>query len=638
MSCALMPLFSNRLVMAVTLRQPRRPAKPLELLSKPSSQNRNHKNAKRFNFGEASVDTRDTSYFRRPIPLAVILLITVVVHGPLLFYQLPIRGSYDANFHIFMASHYARHWFDPWNEKWFAGFSQTTYPPLGHQWIAMFSYMTGLNLAYLLVQFIGILLLPVAMFRFARLWVNARAASYAALLSVFLATVVFLVYSAGQLSTTVSAPLWLLALPYLYEWLRWGRVRALLKGLVLALVAASVHHVTLLFGAVLFALPVLWLAWMDRRGDGDFATPTVLSRAAVFAVLSAVGIGLVLLPYWISIFQHPIEQVPIPHASRSNFLLSKVLTMEYFIVPYGAMIIALPFIFFRGMSVSRLRPLLLFFWIAFIFGMGGTTPIPRWVLGRAFEILTFERFTLMASLLALPILGLLVDEFIERFRTKGAVAVGLAAAATFCFTMSWMYYSPFKKLSSMDVDSVVNFLNRDGHDKYRYITLGFGNALPKVSTYANAGSVDGEYNSARLLPEMTQYGSAQLTSAKFFGRAGMDSLRAMLNHANRYGLKYLFVHDPYYNPLLWFAGWREVEVYDGGQIHVWSKEDVPPARKIESDAMPAPWEGLLWGILPMGCSILAILLALLIPDRGRALELVPPATAPAGAVYAREAR
>jgi len=633
-----MPLFSNRLVMAATLRQPRRPAKPLELLSKPSSQNRNHKNAKRFNFGEASVDTRDTSYFRRPIPLAVILLITVVVHGPLLFYQLPIRGSYDANFHIFMASHYARHWFDPWNEKWFAGFSQTTYPPLGHQWIAMFSYMTGLNLAYLLVQFIGILLLPVAMFRFARLWVNARAASYAALLSVFLATVVFLVYSAGQLSTTVSAPLWLLALPYLYEWLRWGRVRALLKGLVLALVAASVHHVTLLFGAVLFALPVLWLAWMDRRGDGDFATPTVLSRAAVFAVLSAVGIGLVLLPYWISIFQHPIEQVPIPHASRSNFLLSKVLTMEYFIVPYGAMIIALPFIFFRGMSVSRLRPLLLFFWIAFIFGMGGTTPIPRWVLGRAFEILTFERFTLMASLLALPILGLLVDEFIERFRTKGAVAVGLAAAATFCFTMSWMYYSPFKKLSSMDVDSVVNFLNRDGHDKYRYITLGFGNALPKVSTYANAGSVDGEYNSARLLPEMTQYGSAQLTSAKFFGRAGMDSLRAMLNHANRYGLKYLFVHDPYYNPLLWFAGWREVEVYDGGQIHVWSKEDVPPARKIESDAMPAPWEGLLWGILPMGCSILAILLALLIPDRGRALELVPPATAPAGAVYAREAR
>src|SRR2546429_2007362 len=48
--------------------------------------------------------------------------------------QLP-AGSFDTNFHIFFASHYAHHWFDPWNEKWFAGFSQTTYPPLTHQWI-----------------------------------------------------------------------------------------------------------------------------------------------------------------------------------------------------------------------------------------------------------------------------------------------------------------------------------------------------------------------------------------------------------------------------------------------------------------------------------------------------------------------
>jgi hypothetical protein len=585
------------------------------------------------------VEIRDTSYFRKPIPLAVIVLIAAMVHGPLLFFQLPSITSYDANFHIFMASHYAHHWFDPWNEKWFAGFSQTTYPPLGHQWIAMLSYIFGLNMAYMLVQFIGILLLPVAVYRFSRLWVSARAASYAALLSVFLGAEVFLVYSAGQLSTTLAAPLWLLALPYFYDWLRWGRMGALLKGLAFTCVAASVHHVTLLFGAVLFALPVLWLAWLDRRADGNNATPVVLSRAAVLGVLSAAGIGLVLLPYWLSILQHPIEQVPIPHASRSNFLLNGAIGMNYFIVPYGALILALPFIVFRGLAVPRLRPLLVFFWISFIFGLGGTTPIPRLLLGRAFEILTFERFTLLACLLALPIVGLLVEELVDRFRSKGAIWVGTAAAATACLAMSWMFYSPFRTLGGMNVDSAVNFLNRDGHDKFRYLTLGFGNALPKLSTYANANSVDGEYNSARLLPEMTQYGSAQFTSAKYFGRAGMESLRAMLKHANRYGLKYIFVHDPYYNPILAFAGWREIEVYDGGLIHVWSKEDTPPARRIETDAMPAPWEGLLWGILPMAASVLTILLVLLIPDRVRALELVPSSTAPAGVtVYAREAR
>ena len=73
--------------------------------------------------------------------------------------------------------------------------------------------------------------------------------------------------------------------------------------------------------------------------------------------------------------------------------------------------------------------------------------------------------------------------------------------------------------------------------------LGFGSELAKVSTYTDAGSVDGDYNSARLLPEMTHYGSAQLTNAKFYGTAGMSALRAMLEHANRYGLKYIFVHD-----------------------------------------------------------------------------------------------
>jgi len=50
---------------------------------------------------------------------------------------------------------------------------------------------------------------------------------------------------------------------------------------------------------------------------------------------------------------------------------------------------------------------------------------------------------------------------------------------------------------------------------------------------------------------------------------------------------------------------------------VWSKEDVPPARPIPSDAMPTALEGLLWGTLPFGSSILAILFAFMIPDHSR---------------------
>jgi hypothetical protein len=556
----------------------------------------------------------ETSYLRRPIPLAIIVLLALSIHGPLLLMELPATTSYDANLHIFFGSHYAQHWFNPWNEKWFAGFSQTTYPPLTHQWIALLSHIVGLTEAFMLVQLAAIVLLVVGTWRFARLWVDDRAASWAALLSIFAGSVAFLTYSAGQLPTLMSAPLYLLALPYFYEWSRSGAWRALLKGLVLTLAAASAHHVTLIFGSVLFAAPVLWLAYSDARQEGR-STSAVFGRAFVFAVVAVIGVGAVLLPYWIAILRHPIEQMPIPHGSRLNFLFSWVHGVNYFVIPYGALILALPFIVLRGSAVPRLRVLLLAFWIAFLLALGGTTPLPRWVFGRAFEILTFERFTLWATMLALPILGLVATELIDRYRYPGAFVIATGAVATLALALGWLTWSPFRTTGGLKVDSVVNFLNRDGHDQYRYITLGFGNSLSKVGTYANANSVDGEYNSARLLPEMTRFGSAQLTSAKFFGSAGMDSLRAMLQHANQYGLKFIFVHDPYYNPLLVFAGWRQIETYDSGAITVWSKDDVPPAHKIVSDSVPAPWEGLMWGLLPIGSSILAILFAFLLGDR-----------------------
>jgi len=72
--------------------------------------------------------------------LSWVLLLALLVHGPLLLMQLP-NDSYDANFHKFFAAHYAQHWFNPWNEKWFTGFSQTTYPPMEQQWMALFSHV-----------------------------------------------------------------------------------------------------------------------------------------------------------------------------------------------------------------------------------------------------------------------------------------------------------------------------------------------------------------------------------------------------------------------------------------------------------------------------------------------------------------
>ncbi len=108
--------------------------------------------------------------------------------------------------------------------------------------------------------------------------------------------------------------------------------------------------------------------------------------------------------------------------------------------------------------------------------------------------------------------------------------------------------------------------------------------------------MDGDYNSARLLPEMTRYGAAQLTNSKFYGTNGMEALRSILKHADQYGLKYIFVHDPYYEPLLAFAGWRKTEVYDRGSVALWVKDGIPPAHKTDYGSPPTEIQGLLWGL------------------------------------------
>ena len=545
----------------------------------------------------------------RPLPMSLILMAVVAVHLPLLLIMLPLK-SYDTNFHIFFASHYVHHWFNPWNPKWYAGFSQTTYPPLPQQWVAVLSHIFGLDEAYMAVQFVAILLLAVGVYRFSLLWVNARAASFAALASVFLGSESFLVYSAGQLGTTSAAPIYLNALPFLFEWVRFGKWRSFLKAVVLFAAAAAAHHATLLFGSIFFALPVLALAFFDQEHGERVSTPAFLTRTVAISVIVGIAIAVVLLPFWIALIKYPVTQVPIAHPSRANYILSPQFGINFFVIPWGALILALPFIFLKGASVPRLRPLLFGFWVAFLCGLGGTTPVGRIVLGRAFEVLTLERFTYWATLLAMPFVGLLIVLLIDRFKTVAIIGLTLAASLTCAAAVGWSTYLSGEG-QTVDVRSSAAWLNRDGHDQYRYVTLGFGNQIARLASLTNANSVDGEWNSGRMLPELTEHGAAALTSSKFFNEAGLEALRAILMHADHYGLKWVFVHDHYYDALLTFAGWRPVDSLEDKTVVIWGKDGVPPAQPLNAPQIPPHWQGLMWGTLPFGSSLLAILVVLL---------------------------
>jgi len=475
-------------------------------------------------------------------------------------------------------------------------------------------------------------------YRYSRLWVDERSASLAAIGAVFLGSLAMLVYQSGQLPTTFAAALTLNAIPFFYSWLRDARLVALLKGLLITMAAAAAHHVTLLFGSVLFFLPVVWLSLVDRKAEGERASVGgILVRAAVFAVFAGAAIGVVLLPYWLALLKNPITQMPIPHGSRDNYLLNPMSGLNFWVIPMGALILVLPWIFLRGASERRLRPLFVGWYITALIGLAGTTPVARLLLRRAFEVLTFERFTFWATLMALPFVGLLAARLLDRFPRRAAAGLWIAAVFTFSMAVAWTAFRPINS-SPFRVDEVINFLNRDDHNKFRYITLGFGNNFSKVATYSSAASVDGDYNSGRLLPELTTYGSGQLYNSKYFGASGMESLRAILKHANQYGLKYVFVRDRYYEPLLAFAGWRQTETYDNGNVTLWTRDDVQPAKKIESSMKPTALEGIEWGTIPIASSLLALFLVIAIPERRQRAETVEFPSRVEEEVTLREAR
>ena len=581
------------------------------------------------------ISASPTSSTSRAVSVTVIVLLALAVHGPLLLMQLPAT-SYDAYTHMFFASHYAGHWFNPWNEKWFAGFSQTTYPPLAHQLIALFSYVFGLTMSYMFVQLSAILLLAVGVLRYARLWVDEQSASYAAIGSVFLGSLGMLVYQSGQINTVLGAAVTLNAIPYFYRWLRDGSLSNFVKACLLTVTAAAVHHLTLITIA-LFAAPVVWLALVDRDMDGAGASVAgVVSRAAAFGALVGIGIAVVLLPFWIAFFKNPVTQLPIPHPSRDNYLLNLNTGLNFWLVPYGALVLVVPFMFWRGTKSNRLTPLFIGWWITTLIGLGGTTPFAKLLFGRFYYVFTYERFTFLSTIMVLPIAGLLAAELINRYDRKAMVAVFTAAVVTCAFGVAWVQFHPIFD-TPFKVDAVTQFMNRDDHAKFRYLTLGFGSMFSKVSIDTNASTVDGDYNSARLLPEMTKYGAGKLDNAKYYGLAGMESLRAMLKHADQYGLKYIFVRDRFYEPLLAFAGWRQAEVYDGGQVTLWVKDDVPPAQRMDFGTPPPAWQGLMWGLLPITAALLSLLSIILLQERRVLAETYEFPTADEAAVL-REAK
>jgi len=557
------------------------------------------------------------------------LLIGLAFHGSAIFFTL--ESTYDALIHLFFADHYANSWFEPWNYKWYTGFTVMSYPPLVHQSIAAFSFIGGLKFGLFTVALIAIVLFITGAYRFSLLMTgNRNVAGYAAILAALSSSFVETLHIFGQLPSIVGISVLMHALPEIYQWIKSGRKKYLFTSLSLISVTVTSHHFTPIFGMVFFILPLVGLVVMDHARDmtGSMKAVTFsvflnslfkLFWRIITVCLSALAlIVFCILPYWINTKNNPITQVPIPHGSRDNFLEITSSGLVFFLIPWGILLIVLPYIFYRYFS-KRYLFFGLSITILFVLGTGGTTPIPKLMLGKnAFNILTLDRFTLWASIMSIPIFG----EFAYRFvggdlkqliqnkfgaiyhRLFGGLLAGLFLF-TIIFTMSLGYFKPSQP-QKIKMLPIVNFLNQDQHDKWRYMTLGFGDQMAWLAAQTNALSVDGNYHSARRLPELTTRPIERLENSKFKGVEGIGSLQQFLTTPEKYNLKYIFSNDKFYDPILYFCGWQRLRQLENG-IMVWEKLDVPPLSSILPKEDVDTWMKILWAIMPFLTVLIAFI-------------------------------
>ncbi|WP_407264368.1 hypothetical protein [Tenacibaculum maritimum] len=560
------------------------------------------------------------------------VLIGIVFHGTSIFFTL--ENTYDALIHLFFAEHYASNWFEPWNFKWYTGFTVMSYPPLVHQSIAALSLIGGLKFGLFVVTIIEVLLFITGVYRFAFLiTANKKASGYASVLAVFSSSFVETLHIFGQLPSIVGISVLMHALPEVYMWLRTGKYNYLFISLSLISVTVTSHHVTSIFGIVFFIFPLIGMAVMDASREQVKTVKMVtfklffktlsglFKRIISFVLLSLVVIIGAILPYWIDSRNNPITQVPIPHGSRDNFIEISSSGLVFFIIPWGILLFIFPYFFYRYFT-KRYLFFGLSFSMLFLLGTGGTTPIPRIILGdNAFNILTLDRFTLWASIMSLPLFGEFVCRFIEGdlkkliqkkfgrdyYRLIGGVLAGSFLFMT-VFTISLGYFRPLQP-QKIKMLPIVNFLNQDQHDQWRYLTLGFGDQMAWLSALTNAMTVDGNYHSARRLPELTTRSIERLENSKFKGIAGIGSLQQFLTTPEKYNLKYIFSNDKFYDPILYFCGWQRLSRLENGVL-VWEKMNVPPIATIIPKEHIATWLRFLWGIVPFLTLVVAFLLNL----------------------------
>ncbi|MGZ9222489.1 MAG: hypothetical protein ACXW4Q_10305, partial [Anaerolineales bacterium] len=521
----------------------------------------------------------------RTVRLAV--LFSCLFHGVLIL-AARYRVSYDAYIHMFFGDHYRMDWWALWDPRWYTGFFVSSYPPLVHQLIGLLSHLIGLDAAFALILWVTVSLLPLSVYTFTRIFAGKSVAGYASLGAAFLPSVYLTAHIFGQLPTLTATTAALFGTAALAGYLRSGDRLSAALAISLMGTTMAFHHATLLF------LPWLALAvLLHLLFKKQVQWKTLIIRLFIFGILSTLVILLVIWPFWDWGHTQTI-QTPIDHASRHNFFKDPLAAIMFFLPIYGPLMILIPF----AIWIARQRQWIglgISFIMLFLFGLGGTTPLPRWFFGAGWEWLTYDRFAFWASLALLPFFGIIVILLRYKYSKDISKKIFSTLAVTSLIVGLVTMLLPLQP-GAVDMTQIVDFLHEEDHSRWRYLTFGFGDQLALLSTLTTATTIDGSYHTARGLPELRTSGIGQIDTA-FWLKSGLPALDPILQKAGDHGVRWGFVNVPQYIPVLERNGWIKITTLESG-VQVWENPQAMLPRPAQPPAIN-PLASFSWGALPI---------------------------------------
>jgi hypothetical protein len=518
-----------------------------------------------------------------------------------------IWHSYDFPTHYFFSTHYQRDWWTLWEPRWFEGFDVASYPPLPHQLAALLGSIVGVGNAINLLTFGTLICLPISIYVLAKHYVGPNAAARCSALAIVMPSVLLAAYTFGQLPTLFALNCALFAAAALGGYVRSGGVERFALLLTLVGLTVVAHHATFiffcppLFGCVLIGE---LLASAERR--------QTIRRIAAAGLASATVVVLAILPFWVWYATEYVAQTAIDHSSRHDFLTDLAAQKIFLWSEHGILVVAL----LLAIPLVWRRPKQYGPWYALaaglsIIGLGGTTPLPRFLFGDQWEWLTYDRFSLWSDIGLVILLGAVASAILDRpggpsVAARAAWALTLVGLGIYGITDALRPTLLAVTPAAIDPAPIVNYLESDHRADWRYLTFGFGEQAGVVNALSQAQTVDGYYFTARRIPLLTESGIGQIDRNLDLDPEGRVAL-TLLNDPAPYALKWVFAKDPNYTALLVSAGWIPSETLANG-VEVWIPPvTIPTITSLPASTLPRldPRWGYWWGTVPIAFFLLA---------------------------------